>query len=46
MHTLNGTVVATPRALIPVLENFQRADGSIVIPEVLRKYTGFDEITA
>lgn len=46
VHTLNATVVATPRALIPILENFQQADGGIVIPEVLRKYTGFDRIGA
>jgi len=46
VHTLNGTVVATPRALIPIMENFQQADGSIMIPEVLRKYTGFDRIEA
>lgn len=46
VHTLNGTVVASPRALIPILENFQREDGNVVVPEVLRKYTGFDEIGA
>jgi seryl-tRNA synthetase len=46
VHTLNGTVVATPRALIPLLENFQREDGTIAIPDVLKKYTGFDEIGA
>ncbi len=39
-HTLNNTVVATPRALIPVLENHQRADGSIGIPKALRPYLG------
>lgn len=44
VHTLNGTVVATPRALIPILENFQQKDGSVIIPDVLRKYTGFDRI--
>lgn len=46
VHTLNGTVVATPRALIPILENFQRADGSVIIPEVLRPYTKFDDISS
>jgi len=37
-YTLNNTVVATPRILIPILENNQNADGSITIPEVLRPY--------
>lgn len=39
-HSLNNTAAATPRLLIPVIENNQRADGSIVIPEVLRPYMG------
>lgn len=39
-HTLNNTVVASPRILIPLLENHQQADGSVVIPEVLRPYMG------
>jgi seryl-tRNA synthetase len=38
LHMLNGTAVATSRALIAILENNQQADGSIVIPEVLRKW--------
>lgn len=37
-YTLNNTVVASPRILIPLLENHQQADGSIIIPKVLRKY--------
>lgn len=37
-HTLNGTGVATTRALIAILENYQQADGSIIIPELLRPY--------
>jgi len=37
-HTLNNTVVASPRALIAVLENFQNKDGSVNIPKVLRPY--------
>jgi seryl-tRNA synthetase len=41
VHTLNGTAV-TGRALIAVVENHQQADGTIVIPEALRPYTGFD----
>ncbi|MGC8603596.1 MAG: serine--tRNA ligase [Desulfomonilaceae bacterium] len=35
-HTLNNTAVASPRILIPILENFQNADGSVTIPKVLR----------
>jgi seryl-tRNA synthetase len=46
-HTLNGSGVAAGRALIAVLENYQREDGSIAIPEVLRPYMGgATEITA
>ncbi len=37
-HTLNNTVIASPRILIPLLELYQNADGSITIPEVLRPY--------
>ncbi|MFZ6014811.1 MAG: serine--tRNA ligase [Patescibacteria group bacterium] len=44
VHTLNGTVVATPRALLAILENFQQEDGSIKIPEVLVPYCGFEKI--
>jgi seryl-tRNA synthetase len=40
VHTLNNTVVASPRILIPILENYQNADGSVTIPEVLRGYMG------
>lgn len=43
-HALNNTAIASPRILIPLLENFQQADGSVKIPEVLQKYTGFSEI--
>jgi seryl-tRNA synthetase len=39
-HTLNNTVVASPRILIPILENYQNADGSVTIPDVLRPYMG------
>jgi seryl-tRNA synthetase len=38
VHTLNNTVVASPRILIPILENYQNADGSVTIPEALRPY--------
>ena len=44
VHTVNGTLVATSRAIIAILENFQQEDGSVKIPEVLQKYTGFSEI--
>ena len=44
VHTLNNTVVATPRALIAFLENNYNEDGSISIPEVLRPYMGGMEI--
>ena len=45
VHTLNGSGLGLPRTLIAVLENYQQADGSIVIPEVLRPYThGLDAI--
>lgn len=39
-HTLNNTVVASPRILIPIMELYQNADGSITIPEALRPYMG------
>ncbi|MDD5582457.1 MAG: serine--tRNA ligase [Candidatus Marinimicrobia bacterium] len=45
VHTLNGSGVATPRLLIALLENYQNEDGSICIPHVLKKYTGFDTIS-
>jgi seryl-tRNA synthetase len=44
VHTLNGTAVALSRALIAVLENYQRADGRIDVPEVLRPHVGKDVI--
>lgn len=44
VHTLNGTAVAVTRALIAILENYQQADGSIVIPEVLRPWVGQERI--
>jgi len=42
VHTLNGTVVATPRAMIAIIENGQQEDGSIRIPSVLVPYCGFE----
>ena len=44
VHTLNASGLALPRVIIAILENFQQADGSVEIPEVLRPYTGFDRI--
>ena len=43
-HTLNGSSLALPRILAAIIENYQTPDGKIVVPEVLRKYTGFDVI--
>ncbi len=39
-HTLNNTVIASPRVLIPILENYQNPDGSVTIPAALRPYMG------
>jgi seryl-tRNA synthetase len=44
VHMLNGTAVATARAMVALLENHQQADGSITMPAVLRPYLGFDRI--
>jgi seryl-tRNA synthetase len=46
VHTLNGSGVAAGRALIAVMENYQRADGSVVVPEVLRPYMGGQDVIA
>jgi seryl-tRNA synthetase len=46
VHTLNGSGLAVGRTWIAVVENYQQADGSIVIPEVLRPYMGIDRIPA
>jgi len=43
-HTLNGSSLALPRILAAIIENYQQPDGTVVVPEVLRKYTGFDVI--
>jgi seryl-tRNA synthetase len=45
VHTLNGTAVASTRAIIAILENYQQADGSVVVPEALRKWVGQERIT-
>lgn len=44
VHTLNNTALASPRIIIPLLEIHQQRDGSVKIPEALKKYTGFDTI--
>ncbi len=46
VHTLNGTACAVGRTIVALLENHQRPDGSVAIPEALRPYTGFSEIKA
>jgi seryl-tRNA synthetase len=45
VHTLNGSGLAIGRTWVAILENYQQADGSVVIPEALRKYVGADRIT-
>lgn len=44
VYTLNNTVAASPRLLAAIIENYQQADGSVIVPEVLRPFTGFDLI--
>jgi seryl-tRNA synthetase len=44
VHTLNGTAVAVTRALLAILENYQQADGSVLIPEILRAWVGKERI--
>jgi seryl-tRNA synthetase len=46
LHTLNGSGLAVGRTWIAIVENYQQADGSVVIPEVLRPYMGTDRIPA
>ena len=45
VHTLNGSGLAIGRTWVAVVENFQQADGSVMIPEVLRPYIGLDRMT-
>lgn len=45
VHMLNGTAIATSRTPLAILENYQQEDGSVLIPEALRPYTGFDKIS-
>ncbi len=44
VHMLNGTAVATSRAIVAILENYQQADGSVLVPEALRPWVGRDRI--
>jgi seryl-tRNA synthetase len=44
VHTLNGSGLAVGRTLIAILENYQRQDGGVVVPEVLRPYMGGLEV--
>src|SRR5664280_2372354 len=46
VHTLNGSGLAVGRTWVAIVENYQQADGSVLIPEVLRPYIGADRITA
>jgi seryl-tRNA synthetase len=46
VHTLNGSGLAVGRSWVAIAENYQQADGSVLIPEVLRPYLGTDRITA
>ena len=45
VHTINGSGLAIGRTWVAIVENYQQADGSVVIPEVLRKYVGAERIT-
>jgi len=44
VHTLNGSGLATSRLMVSLMETYQTEDGKIIVPEVLRKYTGFEII--
>jgi len=44
VHTLNGTAIAVPRTIVAILENHQRADGSVAIPAALQSYLGLESI--
>ena len=47
VHTLNGSGLAVGRTLVAILENYQQADGTVVVPEVLRKYmSGMEKIVS
>eukprot|EP00983_Pelagomonas_calceolata_P056895 1144832-Pelagomonas_calceolata.AAC.1 len=44
VHTLNSTACAVPRIIVAILENFQQADGSVIVPEQLRPFLGGMEV--
>jgi seryl-tRNA synthetase len=44
VHTLNGSGLAVGRTVAAILENYQNEDGSVTVPEALRKYMGVDKI--
>jgi seryl-tRNA synthetase len=46
VHTLNGSGLAIGRTWVAVVENYQQADGSVMVPELLRPYLGAERITA
>ncbi len=46
VHTLNGSGLGLPRTMIAILENYQQADGSVIVPQVLRPYVGTDRISS
>lgn len=45
VHILNGTAFAIGRTIVAIIENYQQEDGSVIVPEALRKYVGFSKIT-
>ena len=45
VHTLNGSALALPRVMAALLETYQQADGSVVLPPVLHPYVGLDRLT-
>ncbi|MEC8890700.1 MAG: serine--tRNA ligase [Chloroflexota bacterium] len=45
VHTLNGSGLAVPRVMIAILEHYQQEDGSVIVPDVLKPFTGFDSIS-
>lgn len=45
LHMLNGTAIVLSRFPLAILENYQQADGSVLVPEALKPYMGIDKIT-
>ena len=45
VHTLNGSGLAVPRVMIAILEHYQQEDGSVIVPDVLKPFAGFDSIS-